>query len=58
MKVLFGLPLRQMVGQVASLLEMVGQPDYPFLCCHQLRIAMQILYRRFGAPNVMSQPSI
>jgi len=54
LKVLFGLPLRQTVGLVASLLEMAGLywpvPDYSTLCRRQARIAVQIPFRRSGAP--------
>ena len=54
LKVLFGLPLRQTVGLVASLLELAGLdwpvPDYSTLCRRQARIAVQIPYRRSGAP--------
>ena len=54
MKVLFGLPLRQTVGLVASLLEMAGLdwpvPDYSTLCRRQARIAVQIPFRRSGSP--------
>lgn len=54
MKVLFGLPLRQTVGLVASLLEMAGLdwpvPDYSTLCRRQAKIAVQIPFRRSGAP--------
>lgn len=54
LKVLFGLPLRQTVGLVASLIEMAGLgwpvPDYSTLCRRQARIAVQIPYRRSKAP--------
>jgi len=54
LKVLFGLPLRQSVGLVASLIKMAGLdwpvPDYSTLCRRQARIAVQIPYRRSGAP--------
>ena len=54
MKVLFGLPLRQTVGLVASLLEMAGLdwpvPDYSTLCRRQAKIAVRIPFRRSGAP--------
>ncbi len=47
---LFGLPLRQTVGLVASLIEMAGLdwpvPDYSTLCRRQVRIP----YRRSAAP--------
>ena len=50
LKVLFGLPLRQTVGLVASLIEMAGLdwpvPDYSTLCRRQVRIP----YRRSAAP--------
>lgn len=51
---LFGLPLRQTVGLVASLIELAGLdwpvPDYSTRCRRQARIAVQIPYRRSGAP--------
>ena len=54
LKVLFGLPLRQTVGLVASLIEMAGLdwpvPDYSTLCRRQARIQVQIPYRRSGQP--------
>ncbi|MBC7147728.1 MAG: IS5 family transposase [Thioclava marina] len=54
LKVLFGLPLRQTVGLVASLIEMAGLdwpvPDYSTLCRRQARIQVQIPYRRLGQP--------
>lgn len=50
----FGLPLRQTVGLVASLIEMAGLdwpvPDYSTLCRRQARIQVLIPYRRSGAP--------
>jgi hypothetical protein len=46
LKVLFGLPLRQTVGLVESLVRMAGLdwplPDYSTLCRRQARIALQI----------------
>ncbi len=54
LKVLFGLPLRQTVGLVASLIEMAGLdwqvPDYSTLCRRQAKIAVQIPYRCSGRP--------
>ncbi|GHE04199.1 hypothetical protein GCM10008024_30520 [Allgaiera indica] len=54
MKVLFGLPLRQTVGLVESLIRMAGLdwpvPDYSTLCRRQARIGVQIPYRRSGKP--------
>jgi hypothetical protein len=54
LKVLFGLPLRQTVGLVASLIEMAGLgwpvPDYSTLCRRQARLAVQIPYRRADGP--------
>ncbi|SDX94912.1 Transposase DDE domain-containing protein [Allgaiera indica] len=54
LKVLFGLPLRQTVGLVESLIRMAGLdwpvPDYSTLCRRQARIGVQIPYRRFGKP--------
>lgn len=54
LKVLFGLPLRQTVGLVASLIEMAGLdwpvPDYSTLCRRQARIKVQIPYRCSGKP--------
>lgn len=53
-KVLFGLPLRQAVGLVGSLIRMVGLdwpvPDFSTLCRRQARIAVQIPYRASGQP--------
>ena len=52
LKVLFGLPLRQTVGLVASLIRMAGLgwpvPDWSALCRRQARISVQIPYRRAG----------
>jgi IS5 family transposase len=52
--VLFGLPLRQTVGLVESLIRMAGLdwpvPDYSTLCRRQARIGVQIPYRRTGRP--------
>ena len=54
LKILFGLPLRQTVGLVASLIEMAGLdwpvPDYSTLCRRQARIKVQIPYRCSGQP--------
>ncbi|MDB6177446.1 IS5 family transposase [Paracoccus sp. Z330] len=54
LKVLFGLPLRQTVGLVASLIEMAGldwpAPDYSTLCRRQARIRIQNPYRCSGQP--------
>ncbi|SNT76810.1 IS5 family transposase [Paracoccus seriniphilus] len=54
LKVLFGLPLRQTVGLVESLIRMAGldwpAPDYSTLCRRQARIGVQIPYRRSGKP--------
>lgn len=54
LKVLFGLPLRQTVGLVESLLQMAGLdwpvPDFSTLCRRQARIAVQIPYRASGQP--------
>lgn len=54
LKVLFGLPLRQTVGLVESLIRMAGldwsAPDYSTLCRRQARIAVQIPYRASGQP--------
>ena len=54
LKVLFGLPLRQTVGLVESLIRMAGLdwqvPDYSTLCRRQARIGVQIPYRRTGRP--------
>jgi hypothetical protein len=53
-KVLFGLPLRQTVGLVESLIRMAGLdwpvPDFSTLCRRQARIAVQIPYRASGQP--------
>lgn len=54
LKVLFGLPLRQTVGSVESLIRLAGLdwpvPDYSTLCRRQARIAVQIPYRGSGRP--------
>lgn len=54
LKVLFGLPLRQTVGLVESLVRMAGLdwpvPDYSTLCRRQARIGVQVPYRRSGKP--------
>ncbi len=54
LKVLFGLPLRQTVGLVESLIQMAGLdwpvPDYSTLCRRQARIAVQIPYRASEQP--------
>jgi hypothetical protein len=54
LKVLFGLPLRQTVGLVESLIRMAGLdwpvPDYSTLCRRQARIGGQVPYRRSGKP--------
>lgn len=54
LKVWFGLPLRQTVGLVASLIEMAGLdwpvPDFSTLCRRQARLAVQIPYRRPDGP--------
>ncbi len=48
-KVLFGLPLRQTTGFVASLLKLAGLdwlvPDYSTLCRRQRTLAVQLPYR-------------
>jgi transposase len=53
-KVLFGLPLRQTVGFVASLLKLAGLdwpvPDYSTLCRRQKALAVQLPYRGSGGP--------
>ena len=54
LKVLFGLPLRQTVGLVESLIQMAGLdwpvPDFSTLCRRQARIVVQIPYRASGQP--------
>jgi len=54
LKVLFGVPLRQTVGLIASLIKMAGLdwpvPDWSTLCRWQARISVQIPYRRAGGP--------
>lgn len=54
LKVLFGLPLRQTVGLVASLIEMAGLdwpvPEYFTVCRRRTRIAVQIPCRCSGQP--------
>ena len=51
-KVLFGLPLRQTMGFVASLLKLAGLdwpvPDYSTLCRRQKDLAVQLPYRGSG----------
>ncbi|TFL17239.1 IS5 family transposase [Jannaschia formosa] len=53
-KVLFGLPLRQTTGFVASLLKLAGLdwpvPDYSTLCRRQKTLAVQLPYRGSGGP--------
>jgi len=53
-KVLFGLPLRQTSGMVASLLEMAELdwpvPDFSTLCRRQRTLNVQISYRRADGP--------
>ncbi len=53
LKVLFGLPLRQTIGMVASLLRMAGLhwpvPDYSTLCRRQKTVCIQIPFRRAGS---------
>jgi len=52
LNVLFGLPLRQTVGLIGSLIQMAGLdwpvPDYSTLCRRQARIAVQVPYRASG----------
>jgi hypothetical protein len=54
LKILFGLPLRQTVGLVASLIKMAGLdwplPDWSTLCRRQASISVQIPYRRACGP--------
>lgn len=53
-KVLFGLPLRQTTGMVASILKMAGLewpvPDFSTLSRRQRTIAVQIPHRRAPGP--------
>lgn len=53
-KVLFGLPLRQTTGFVASLLKLAGLdwpvPDFSTLCRRQRTLAVQLPYRGSGGP--------
>lgn len=53
-KVLFGLPLRQATGFVASLLKLAGLdwpvPDYSTLCRRQRTLAVQLPYRGSAGP--------
>lgn len=53
-KVLFGLPLRQTTGFVASLLKLAGLdwpvPDFSTLCRRQKALAVQLPYRGSGGP--------
>ena len=54
LKVLFGLPLRQTVGLVESLIRLAGLdwpvPDFSTLCRRQARITVQIPFRASGQP--------
>ena len=54
LKVLFGLPLRQTVGLVESLIQMARLdwpvPNNSMLCWRQARIAVQVPYRASGQP--------
>ncbi|AGT11039.1 transposase (plasmid) [Paracoccus aminophilus JCM 7686] len=57
-KVLFGLPLRQTTGMVASILQMAGLdwpvPDLSTLSRRQKAITVQITHRRDpGPPNLL-----
>lgn len=60
-KVLFGLPLRQTSGMVASLLEMADLdwpvPDFSTLCRRQRTLKVQIPYRRVDGPLNLLFPS-
>ena len=60
-KVLFGLPLRQTVGLVESLIRMAGLdwpvPGFSTLCRRQARIAVQIPYRASRQPLNLLIPS-
>lgn len=53
-KILFGLPLRQTTGFVASLLKLAGLdwpvPDYSTLCRRQKTLVVQLPYRGSGGP--------
>ena len=53
-KVLFGLPLRQTTGMVASILKMAGLdwpvPDFSTLSRRQKTLAVQISSRRAPGP--------
>ena len=53
-KVLFGLPLRQTTGFVASLLKLAGLdwpvPDFSTLCRRQKTLAVQLPYRGSSGP--------
>lgn len=53
-KVLFKLPLRQIVGMVTSLLHLAGLdwpvPDFSTLCRRQKTLAVQSPYRRADGP--------
>ena len=54
LKVLFGLPLRQTTGLVASLLELVGLdwsvPDFSTLCRRQRTLSVAIPYKGLAGP--------
>ena len=59
-KVLFGLPLRQCTGMVASILEMAGLdwpvPDFSTLSRRQKTLAVQISSRRAQARHASQTP--
>lgn len=54
LRILFGLPLRQTVGLIESLIQKAGLDwpvlDFSTLCRRQARIAVQIPYRASGQP--------
>jgi hypothetical protein len=60
-KVLFGLPLRQTTGFVASLLKLVGldwtAPDFSTLCRHQKTVSVAIPYKGSTEPLHLLVPS-
>jgi hypothetical protein len=57
LKVLFGLPLRQTTGFVASLLKLVGLdwsvPDYSTLCRRQRTLSVAIPYKGSAGPLLL-----
>ena len=61
LKVLFGLPLRQTTGFIASLLKLVGLdwsvPDFSTLCRRQKALSVAIPYKGSAGPLHLLIPS-